>query len=51
MKDKEIIKQNIENNGRMGWLNEYLNFKADCIKNNIIDLDEIIKLYQAWISC
>jgi len=31
-------------------INEYLKFKKLCIGLNIIDLDEIIKLFRVWIN-
>jgi len=37
MKSKELIKQ-------------YLEFKKDCIEANIIDIDEIIKLFEVWVT-
>lgn len=32
------------------FLSKYLGFKEKCINAQIIDIDEIIKLYKVWIN-
>lgn len=32
------------------FLNKYLRFKEVCIKNKVLDIDEIIKLFEVWIQ-
>ena len=31
-------------------IERYLEFKKVCIENNIIDTDEIIKLFEVWLN-
>ena len=46
----EYEKENIQNNGAMGWITGYLNFKEQCTKQGIKDIIEIIKLWEVRIN-
>ena len=43
-------KENIKNNGAMGWVTGYLNFKEVCVKQEVNDINEIIKLWEVRIN-
>ena len=46
----KIIKENIANNGRAGFVTEWINFKEECVNQKIFSIDEIIKLFEVFIT-